>query len=69
MPSVSAMSSSGSARPWTTSQMRGSTAGRPRCALQAPVGHDVDARDLCAAEVERHPVRLAVIERGEQSLA
>ena len=36
---------------------------------QAPVGHDVDARDLSAAEVERHPVRLAVIERGEQSLA
>jgi len=36
---------------------------------EAPVGHDVDASDLCAAEIERDPVRLAVIERGEESLA
>ena len=36
---------------------------------QAPVGHDVDAGDLRAAEIERDPVRFAVIEGGEQSLA
>ena len=36
---------------------------------QAPVGHDVDAGDLRAAEIERDPVRFAVIEGDEQSLA
>jgi len=36
---------------------------------QAAVGHHMDAGDLCAAEIERDPVRLAVTEGGEQSFA
>ena len=42
---------------------------QPEVRPEAAVGDDMDAGDLCAAEIERDPVRLAVTEGGEQSFA
>ena len=42
---------------------------QPEMRPEAAVSDDMDAGDLCAAEIERDPVRLAVIEGGEQSFA
>ena len=65
-PSRSITSSSGSASCWITSHSCGSTRRQAQVLAQVAIGHDVNARDLRAAQVERDAVRFLVIERCQQ---